>query len=577
MKKKIMIIFLICSGFLNSTNKIDSKGNDLIIKLKQKSKKTTTHKVSLVSNEFTAFFGVWNRASNWSLGTIPSSTDNVIVGSGRVVQINEPTAQIASLENAGTILVSANTFINISGDLTNTGNIILNSSASQSASILVSGTSTGSIVYNKHVINNWQMISSPVTGETIENIISTAPLVSGTNGNLGFGSYNNSYVLPATSSWEYVKENSTGSINSGVGYTVKRSGDGFITFGGSIRNINTSIPITNGTQNRWNLIGNPYPSYIAGNTNAGVSNILDTNINEIEESFVGLYFWNATIQGFEVINNASDAKFIPPGTGFFIASKVGGGTISITKNMLSHQITNSSKSANNSFKIDIIATSGSSTKLSKLRYFENTTTGLDLGYDAGLFDAGNESFGIYSKLVSLENDVNFSLQCLPESNIDGTIIPLGIKARLNKEITFNLNIENLPDDLKVFLEDKKRNTFTRLDFKGSEYSTTILENDKHEFGRFYLHTTSLAKTLSTVGASLDSNFRIFINNNTLNIDVGEYNSELNVYNILGQKLLSKKISKELKQISLPESMVAGIYVIKLKVGEVELTKRFLIK
>ena len=66
------------------------------------------------------------------------------------------------------------------------------------------------------------------------------------------------------------------------------------------------------------------------------------------------------------------------------------------------------------------------------------------------------------------------------------VIPVGISADAGKEITFTADALNLPSGLKVFLEDRENNVFTRLDEAGSIYKFTLIEAS-NDIGRFYLH------------------------------------------------------------------------------------------
>ena len=100
----------------------------------------------------------------------------------------------------------------------------------------------------------------------------------------------------------------------------------------------SNYAITVGTQNSWNLMGNPYPSFIGVNTSADASNnFLSTNISELDASFAAVYMWNSSTLMYEVVNNATGARYIAPGQGFFVSAKTGGGTVNITEAMLSHQ------------------------------------------------------------------------------------------------------------------------------------------------------------------------------------------------------------------------------------------------
>jgi hypothetical protein len=80
-----------------------------------------------------------------------------------------------------------------------------------------------------------------------------------------------------------------------------------------------------------------------------------------------------------------------------------------------------------------------------------------------------------------------AIQSLPKQ-FENIMIPLGINALSRKEIVFSIETLNLPKDVKVFLEDREINTFTRLDLSNSSYKIT-LKNDLNGTGRFYLYTS----------------------------------------------------------------------------------------
>ena len=75
----------------------------------------------------------------------------------------------------------------------------------------------------------------------------------------------------------------------------------------------------NGVGRRWNLVSNPFPSYINGNTAAeAVNNFMDVNSGVIDGSFLGVYGWNGS--SYTTYNNTSDAFSIAPGQGFWVAA-----------------------------------------------------------------------------------------------------------------------------------------------------------------------------------------------------------------------------------------------------------------
>ncbi len=62
---------------------------------------------------------------------------------------------------------------------TNNGNVILESDNNEFASLIVSGTATGEITYNRYVnsvgTSEWDLIGSPVSGETASDIVAQSP------------------------------------------------------------------------------------------------------------------------------------------------------------------------------------------------------------------------------------------------------------------------------------------------------------------------------------------------------------------------------------------------------------------
>ncbi|NJN50376.1 MAG: hypothetical protein HC798_04605 [Polaribacter sp.] len=258
-----------------------------------------------VSILFYLLTGSWADTNNWSLALIPENTHEVVVPSGKTSTIQNTINAIKKLTNQGDVVIQPDFSLQVTTDLSNNGSIILNSNQTQSASLLVSGNYSGNLTYAKNVSANWELVAAPVIGETIQNIINNGNLASGTNGNLGFAPYNNSFILPATTGWQYVKASTTGTVLNGSGYSVKRNTSGNINFTGTFNASDTSISLIDGSQNMWNLIGNPYPSYIAGNDNANVSNILTSNIGALLSTHAALYFWNPSTQQYDIINNAS--------------------------------------------------------------------------------------------------------------------------------------------------------------------------------------------------------------------------------------------------------------------------------
>ena len=522
---------------------------------------------------------------NWSTGTAPKSSDNVVISNVGISPILTYDLEINNLtiNASATLTINGNGSLVVNGNLIVNGTLIINSDASNIGALLVKGTSTGNITYNKHVTysatnaEGWHLISSPVVGETEDDIITNGSLLTNGSSLKSFATYNNSYV--GASGWVYLPSSATGSLNSGKGYSVK-STESKVPFTGTVKTDDLDdYVITVGTQNSWNLMGNPFPSFISGNTNATETSVkfLNENIGQLNPSFAAIYIWNSSGLSYDVINNSSDAFYIAPGQSFFLNAKTGGGLIDIKETMLTISSHNAEavKSSIQTPKITLKISDGNINKTTNIKYIEGTTTGLDVGYDAGVFNGTDNSFNVYSHLVDLSSEVDFTLQCLPKNNYENMIIPIGINSADGKEITFSLSASGFSADMKIFLEDKQTNTFTRLDETNSDYKISTTEN-LNGIGRFYLHTTNSALSLNK-NKDLENISLYLLKNSTLRINgLNQERVRISIYSILGKELLNTSfIPNNVKDISLPK-LTTGVYLVQLQTNEGKLNKKIIL-
>jgi len=259
--------------------------------------------------------------------------------------------------------------------------------------------------------------------------------------------YNN--AVTSANRWTYYTSDATNDIDNagnftiGKGYSSKiKTGINTLDFTGTLSTDNVPFTITDGgtepAGNKWNLVGNPYPSFMAMNNAAnGTNNFINTNSSQLDPAFTALYLWNATTTSYDIINHVNGASFLAPGQAFFINSVDGGGSVNFTENMQSHQTGNLFlKTTADIPEIILSISDGTIIKSTEIKYIEGTTIGLDVGYDAGLFNGTSSSFSVFTHLVSNDNTTDFSLQCLPLDNYENMIVPIGIKATNTTTLTF---------------------------------------------------------------------------------------------------------------------------------------------
>lgn len=476
-----------------------------------------------------------------------------------------------TLSNATCLTISGNTNIENGGLLT------LESGSSSTASLIVGGTASGTIHAKRYITGNvWHLISSPVGGQDINNFVvtNTANAIATNDPKYGLAPYNNS-----TPGWNHFTTAagsnnvaSAGNFTAGKGYEVLRTNDGTLSFTGTVATSDVTIGITAPTSgNPWNLVGNPYPSAICANTAASDAtsaseNLLLKNIAELDDSYLAMYVWDANAGAFLTVNQASGATYFAPGQAFFVYSITGGGTFSFTEAMQTSQTVNIFKKSTNTAAPAIILSAEHSEGKSKtnIKYFKNTTTGLDPGYDAGRFSAGDNSFAVYTHLVdNIESKVDFDIQCLPANEFEH-IVPVGLNAPENTEVIFRAVTENLPADVSVYLEDKITGSLTDLHEAGSFYAVTLTEQIEG-IGRFYMHTATTATGTSALDKKAAFTILPIPQNNSIRI-IGhaDNDTQVAIYDVSGRLLnTSRLINAETNDVNMTGHK-SGFYIVTIK-------------
>ena len=489
----------------------------------------------------------WTLASNWDNNSTPSSpVDNIWIPSGLT---RYPTA-------SGAVTVNS---------------VTLNSATT----LIAQSTFGGTIIYNRNIpTTNWYLISSPVVGQDIDMFVATEGLASGTGNNIGLGDYNNT-----TPEWEYYQNGTsgTGDFISGDGRAVLLTATGNITFTGTLNTSNVDISITDATGsggNTFNLVGNPYPSFIAANNNADATNNI-LKVNDIDNDYLAestLWFWNQATNSYDLVNQTS-SFFIAPGQAFFVSAS-GNHPFSFTEAMQSHQTSDTFKSSDNRPEINLVMTNGADVRDADIYYIDGTTTGFDNGYDSSIFGGVTNEFAIYTQAVANGTGRDLGIQSLPNNDFENMVIPVGINATSGTEIIISATSTNLPTGIHVYLEDKDDNSFTLLD-DSSTFQTTFT-NTSNGVGRFFIHTKT--QPLSTDQAELN-NISIYLSNdNSLRIvGVQQGDTQVHIYSILGKQVVSTSFEGAgVNEILLP-NLSLGIYMVQLKTKNGKLNKKIIIQ
>ncbi len=408
-------------------------------------------------------------------------------------------------------------------------------------------------VYVNDNLKGWYLMASPVAHSNFSVDTFTAAndiATSNSNSNVAIATYGTS-----SDNWSYFLAGATRNFLPGKGYSIKKATTtGTVSFTGTLHTEDTGVDIAlSSGGNRYNLLGNPYTSYI--NSAPFLANAA---LSETETIWV--YDQTLSTNGSYVAKPLVEDFILAPGQGFFVKANLAGGSVNFAETNQSHTSDTFQKTSKTEVKIQLSV--NGAIQYAKLYYLNTATTGFDVGYEGEVFGGTTDEFSIYTHLLTDNVGKKYQVQSLPNSEYETMIVPLGVKAAANKEIIISAEALNLPAGVNVFLEDKQTDTFTRLDEANSNYKITLIE-DLDGIGRFYLHTTS--SDLSTNNVKQDHISIYKTNNFTLRIvGLSKGTANIKLYNIFGKEMMRAAFtSQAVKEIYLPK-LAAGIYIVQLK-------------
>ena len=541
--------------------------------------------------EYTDIVGSYQRFNEWtdnaSLGA--GGPDNVIIDNTELDLSNGSQATLVdfsinsnlTIQNNGVLTIDETESLSVGGNLNNTGLLSLNSISDDYSSLIVSGTSTGNVTYNRYVNSNASsggndLISAPVTGQAFNTFIGNNSniLVNPNGPEVLFGGFDTD-----TNNFELWDETATTPLEAGAGYRTgiaTGAGSNIVTFEGTVNTANVPVTIGQGALSIWNLIGNPFTSFLS------VSDFLNTNSGLLDSNSIAVYGYNdgtdlgSTGGIYTILNNFSSYN-LTPGQGFFVASNATGGSVNFATSMQRASgaddfIQGRTTAVITNIKVNLSSATGNFN--TDIYFSEFSSLGLDPGYDASLFGGNAPAFAIYSHLVEENMGIPFGIQALGETDYANTTIALGVNANSGEQITFSIMENSLPESVNVFLDDTVTNTSTVLNT--GDYTLTPNAN-LNGTGRFYLRLSD--SSLSTPDNSLD-NLSIYSNPNDKTIVIAGQLLEATtakIYDIQGRAvsttILQNKSSLQTIDVN---SLSTGIYIVQLVNGTQHKTQKVII-
>lgn len=503
--------------------------------------------------------------------------DNIIVSNGDATLNTDLTVDSVTISPGAGLTVSPGITI------TTINGLVLESNSTSYSSLVLDGTVAGTMTYERHVNINGSgttgsndLVSAPLTGQVFSDLASANPNIFN-NGTLYlFGPFEKT-----TGQYINWAGTETTTLEAGRGYRAATSDNGTVIFSGTAENgtVTNNIENSGPIRQEWNLVGNPYPSYL------NVQNFLNhdvggvTNIQLFDTPTAAIYGYDGSAQnGWTVYNlaNTTTSTLIAPGQGFFVsadASNTGPYDLEFTPAMRSTGTSDDFIQGRNAELLYLKLSLNTSNESSRTEFYfnANATQGLDVGYDAEVFENTN----LYSHLLEDNEGKAITLQTLNTTDLSEVSIPLGVNANQGEQITFSIAEINLPESVNVYLDDVLTNTSTLLNTGDYIITPTISLSGT---GRFFLRTSE------DVLSIIDNNFdrlNIYALNNSKEIIVSGLLKEptnLMLYDIQGRQVLVSKLDTTMLDNRIDVSSISGgVYIVTVKNKEQQKIQKVVLK
>ena len=540
----------------------------------------------------------WATTSNWSTGAVPTSSDIVFINGTftnepSIVASTDAAVNTLFVATANTLTIDQTSSLTVSGDFTNSGTVTLNSTADDFSSLIVEGTATGDITYNRFVNSyndgfggGWDLVGSPTVMTITDFTTANGANIEVLGSDYAFSQYDN-----AIGDWiRYETASQTGSFTTGQGYSMATvevsppppAAGTSVAFTGAMQTTSQSINIinnngVNGVGRRWNLVSNPYPSYINGNTAAGATNFIDANTAVIDGNYGAVYGWNGS--SYDIYNLLDGAFSIAPGQGFWVAALNTTDTaLNFTAAMRTTTGTGDFVSGPQplTYHVALKLYNGETQKATTGFYFrDGLSLDLDPWYDAGAF---NQSTKLSTRLPG-GSQTAFARNAMGMEAMQNTRVAIEIRQNAGQAFTISIADMELPQDIYVYLEDTLNGTLTSL--KEGDFELTAL-SDLSGADRFFIvfKSNSVLSSGDILGLEALNVFKAnnddFVTIAGITPDLGQL--DVTLYNIVGQTVREKVLNPTAPRQTLStQGLASGLYMVQIKSGNQTTVKKVIIK
>ena len=451
------------------------------------------------------------------------------------------------------VIINTNTTLKI----TDGDNLMIEDNQTYSPSLLERGnlafTGGGELEVQQYLEKNeWHIISSPVSNEEISAYMDM---------------YLYSYDEP-TDVFTNLYYPITTPLNVGEGYhvwSVATSPD-YVTLNGTSNNsdVNATLTVTDATNNSgWNLLGNPFPCVVDWNGDASWAlNNVSSTVYLFDAAAGNYKTWNFNMGG--IGTNGKTNGYIAATQGFWVR------TSDTIGSQPSYSLTIPASQRVASAPTEFYKSSNIYENMLRLQVqSEIYSDELIIAFNPNATDEFDNMFDAYKlftkapspKLYSISGDIKQSVNFMP--SIEGhETVPVTFYAGTDGTFTMLVaGLESFPYDLPIYLQDKKDNIFLNLREK-PDYSFTASIMDIQD--RFVIHFANPLRIEEQYNLQMES-IHIYSWEKSIFVNIPfEFNGTIEIYDILGKKIVSKKVDKGNNEILLSDSQ--GYYIVRV-IGE----------
>ncbi len=504
-----------------------------------------------------------------------------------------------------------------SGTLTATNGITLQSNSSGTSTLMDNYSAPTVVATVQQYVTagrNWYM-SAPLNNTADYTVLNRGASVAEYNELTG--------LFPAV----------TGTLTRGKGYiqvaSASQGSTGTVSFNGTTNSgdVPVTLTYTSGFGNGFNLVGNPYPSYLSwsvvaadnaaanmptgtmwyrtisynGNsawapntaysldnivyngtrfyrvTSAGTSDVSGgptgglgtTGITDgtVTWAYEGSIYIFATINASGIASPATVNNLVPPMQAFWVRST--GGTITFKNAMRSHNTggINALKapkiSVNEIQLLRLNVTNGATADEAVIYASRDASNAFDT-YDAPKYF--NLAGSDQPEIYTQAGNEKLVINALNEITV-GTEIPLGFVTEKGNDFTISASeFSNFGSEMQIILKDKQKNTeFNLTSGQAYEFSSDAV-NDANRFSIIFRTSGSI-----TGFNKIKLNAQAFVNTTNQIVVQSPEKANVAIYNVLGQKQYESILNST--KTTIHKSFGAGVFFVELSVnGQSEIQK-----